>query len=43
MKNISNKIHYCADLQFNILYYNRSIAEITNVLTSISYIYNLKV
>jgi hypothetical protein len=47
MKNISNvsfnKIHYCADLQFNILYYNRGIAEITNVLTSISYIYNLKV
>ena len=47
MKNISNvsfnKIHDCADVQFNILYYNRSIAEITNVLTSISYIYNLKV
>ena len=47
MKNISNvsfnKIHYCADLQFNILYYNRSIADITNVLTYISYIYNLKV
>ena len=43
MKNISNKIHYYTDLQFNILYYNRSITEITNVLTSISYIYNLKV
>ena len=47
MKNTSNtifnKIHYCVDLQFNILYYNRSITEITNVLTSISYIYNLKV
>ena len=47
MKNISNisfnKIHYYADLQFNILYYNRSITEITNVLTSISYVYNLKV
>ena len=47
MKNISNisfnKIHYYADLQFNILYYNRSITEITNVLTYISYIYNLKV
>ena len=36
-------IHYYADLQFNILYYNRSITEITNVLTSISCIYNLKV
>ena len=47
MKNTSNtsfnKIYYCVDLQFNILYYNRSITEITNVLTSISYIYNLKV
>ena len=47
MKNTSNtsfnKIRYCVDLQFNILYYNRSITEITNVLTSISYIYNLKV
>ena len=47
MKNTSNtrfnKIHYYVDLQFNILYYNRSITEITNVLTSISYIYNLKV
>ncbi len=47
MKNTSNtsfnKIHYCVDLQFNILYYNRSITEITNVLTYISYIYNLKV
>ena len=47
MKNTSNtsfnKIQYCVDLQFNILYYNRSITEITNVLTSISYIYNLKV
>lgn len=47
MKNISNisfnKIHYHADLQFNILYCNRSITEITNVLMSISYIYNLKV
>ena len=47
MKNISNisfnKIHYYTDLQFNILYCDRSITEITNVLTSISYIYNLKV
>ena len=47
MKNISNisfnKIHYYTDLQFNVLYYNRSVTEITNVLTSISYIYNLKV
>ena len=47
MKNISNvsfpKIPYCAHLQFRLLYYHRSIAEITNVLTSISYIYNLKV
>ena len=36
MKNISNisfnKIHYYTDLQFNILYYNRGITEITNVL-----------
>ena len=47
MKNTSNtsfnKIHYYVDLQFNILYYNRSITEIKNVLTSIYYIYNLKV
>ena len=42
MKNISNisfnKIHYYDDLQFNILYYNRSITEITNVLTYFLYL-----
>ena len=46
MKNTSNtsfnKIHYCVDLQFNILYYNRSIKEIKNFFNSIYYIYNLK-